>query len=84
MVSRKNSALRVSLLFYSDISYYSNKTRLDTVPKMYLESQHPFAHFIHLLKQYHFSLKILPKQKQINIFAVIIETFVKGKYTKQQ
>ena len=31
-----------------------------------------------------FSLNILPKQKQINIFAVIIETFVKGKYTKQQ
>lgn len=54
MVSRKNSTLRVSLLFYSDISYYSNKTRLDTVPKMYLESQHPFAPFIHLLKQYHF------------------------------
>lgn len=49
-----NSTLRVSLLFYSDISYYSNKTRLDTVPKMYLESQHPFAHFIHLLKRYHF------------------------------
>jgi len=49
-----NSTLRVSLLFYSDISYYSNKTRLDTAPKMHLESQHPFAHFIHLLKQYHF------------------------------
>lgn len=31
-----------------------------------------------------FSLNILPKQKQINIFAVIIETFVKGKNTKQQ
>ena len=27
---------------------------------------------------------ILPKQKQINIFAVIIETFVKGKHPKQQ
>lgn len=54
-----NSTLRVSLLFYSDISYYSNKTRLDTVPKMYLESQHPFAHFIHLLKQYHFSKKLI-------------------------
>lgn len=31
-----------------------------------------------------FSLNILPKQKQINIFAVIIETFVKGKHPKQQ
>ena len=30
-----NSTLRVSLLFYSDISYYSNKTRLDTVPRHY-------------------------------------------------
>jgi len=31
-----------------------------------------------------FSLNILPEQKQINIFAATIETFVKGKHPKQQ